>query len=102
VEQSRRKRGGIQLHVREDVGYFEKMCDVGIAGAAELVAVAFCGNIIGAANQPGIVRGPIAAQLFQKLFQAGIDLPLGAVPIEVQRQIGRLRHVLVYDEKGVT
>ena len=45
------------------------------------------GNLVGAANQPGVFRGAILAKLGEELFQAGIELPLGAVSIEAQ---GRL------------
>ncbi len=41
VKKRGRQRGGIQSHIREDVGDLKKMGNVGIAGTPELVAMAF-------------------------------------------------------------
>ena len=97
VEKCGGESGGIQTHVREDVGDFEKVSDVGIAGTAELVAVAFGGDIKGAADQPGIIGRTIGAELGQELLEASVDQPLGAVAVEVEGYVGWRRHALVYD-----
>jgi hypothetical protein len=64
---------------------FEQMGNVGVAGAAELVAVALRSNVVGTPDQPRIIRRTVIPKLYQQLFQAGIHLPLGSVPIEIQR-----------------
>ena len=96
MQQRRRQRSGIQLHVREDVRDFQEMRDVGVAGTAELVAVAFGGNVIRTTNQPGILRGAIGTQFFEEFFETGVELALGAVPVEIQGQVGARSHNLVY------
>ncbi len=92
--------GSVKTHIGKDVGDFQQMSDVRVARSAELVAVALCGNVKGAANKPGIVGGAIGAELDQELLKASVDLPLGAVAIEVQGYIGWRRHALVYDGSG--
>jgi hypothetical protein len=77
--------GGIEFDVREDVSHFEKMNDVRIAGAAELVAMAFGSDVVSAADEPGILGGAIGFEFLEELFEAGVHLPLGTVPIEIQR-----------------
>jgi hypothetical protein len=97
VEQRGGESGGVETHVGEDVGDFEKVSDVGIAGTAELVAVAFSGYVEGAADQPRIIGGAIGAQLGEELLEASVDLPLGAVAVEIEGYVGWRRHALVYD-----
>ena len=87
---------GIHTHVREDVGYFEEVTKVRIAGTADLIAMAFGGDFIGAANHPGIFRGTIFAQFFEEFFEARVELPLVAVAVEIQREVAGGRHTLVY------
>jgi hypothetical protein len=94
------ERGGVKTHVGEDVGDFEKMSDVRIAGTAELVAVAFSGDVESAADQPGIIRGAIGAELGEEFLKASVDLPLGAVAVEIEGYVGWRRHALVYDGSG--
>ncbi len=63
MEKSGGKRGGVHAHVGENVRDFQEMCEIGIAGAAELVAMALRGNFVGAANQPGIIGRTIFLEL---------------------------------------
>ena len=56
------------------------MREVGVARLAELVAVLFGGDVIRAANEPGIFGRAIGRKFFQEFFEAGVDLALGAVP----------------------
>ncbi len=100
VEERSGQSGGVEAHIGEDVGHFEKVGDVGIAGAAELVAVAFRGNVKSAPDEPRIIRGAVGAKLGQELLKAGVDLPLGAVAVEIQGYVGWRRHTLVYDGRG--
>jgi hypothetical protein len=100
VEQRSGESGGVEAHVSEDVSDFEKVGDVGVAGTAELVAVAFGGDVKSAADQPGIIRGAIDAELGQELLKTSVDLPLGAVAVEIQGYVGWRRHALVYDGRG--
>jgi hypothetical protein len=92
--------GGVEAHVSEDVRYFEKVGDVGVAGTAELVSMAFGSDVKGPADEPGIIRGAIGAELGEELLKASVDLPLGAVAIEIQGYVGWRRHALVYDGRG--
>jgi hypothetical protein len=50
--------------------------------------MALRGNFVGAANQPGIIGRTIFLELLEKFIQAGVQQPLGAIAIEMQRQIG--------------
>jgi len=59
------------------------MRNVGIARSAELIVVAFRGDFESAPHGPGIFRRPVGSQLFEKLFQAGVELPLGPVPVKL-------------------
>src|SRR5438132_12503685 len=90
------ERGGVEAHVREDVGDFEQVREVGIAGTAELVMVALGGNFVGSADHPRIFGGAALAQLFEEFFEASVKLANGAVAIEAQRDFIRSRLGLVY------
>ena len=70
MEQRGSQRGGIEAQVREDVRDFEQMRQVRLTGAAYLVAMALGGNLVGAANHPGIFGGTILAEFFEQLFEA--------------------------------
>src|SRR5712691_6400669 len=96
------ERGGIEAHVREDVGDFEEVGQVRIAGAAELVVMALRGDFVGAADHPGIFGRAVLAELFEQFFEAGVELANGAVAVEAERQIARRGHVLVYAGKGAS
>ena len=69
------QRGGIHAHVRENMGDLQKMRDIGIAGAAELIPMALRGNFVGATNYPRILGRPIFAKFFEEFFEA--RLPVG-------------------------
>jgi len=96
VEEGGSERGGIQAHVGKDVGDLEKMSEVRFAGAAELCAVALGSDFVGAANNPGIFGRAVLAQLFEEFLEACVELALGAVAIEVERDVARRRHRLFY------
>jgi hypothetical protein len=44
---------------------FEQVGEIGIAGAAKLVAVTLGGDVVGASNQPGVVGGAVPFELVQ-------------------------------------
>src|SRR5215470_8291035 len=71
------------------------MSEVGIAGTPKLVAMALRSDFVSAADEPRVVGGAIAFQLLEKRVQASVQLALGAVAIELQRQIGRAGHLLM-------
>ena len=96
MEQRGGKRGGVEAHIGKDVGDFEEMGQIRIAGAAKLVAVALGGDFVGAAHHPGIFRGAVLAELFEQFFKVRIKLALGAVAVEAQRDFVGGRHGLVY------
>ena len=73
------ERGGVQPHVRENVGDFEKMGNIEIAGAAELVAMPLGSNFVSAADDPGIFGRTVFAKFFEELFEAGFEMADGAV-----------------------
>jgi len=86
--------------VREDVGDFEEVGQVRIAGAAELVVMALRGDFVGAADHPGIFGRAVLAELFEKFFEACVELANGTVAVEAERDFVRRRHGLVYAGKG--
>src|SRR5258705_1990574 len=77
------------------------MRNVGIARSAKLVVVALGSDFERAPHRPGVFRRPVGSQLFEKLFQAGVELPLGPVPVKVERDIGRRRHAPVYQKPAL-
>jgi hypothetical protein len=64
------------------VSYFKKMGDIGIAGAAELVAMTLGSYFIGAADGPGIFGGTVFTEFFEKLLEARFELADDAVTLE--------------------
>jgi hypothetical protein len=102
VEDRGCERGGIEAHVREDVSDFQKVGEIRFAGTAELVVVALGGNLVSAANHPGIFGGTILAKFFEELFEARVQLAHRAIAVEAQREVARRRHVLVYAGKGAS
>jgi len=100
VEERGGERGGVEAHVREDVGDFKKMGDIGIARTTKLVAVAFGCDVEGPSDEPRIIRGTVGAELGEEFLEASIDLPLGAVAVKIQGNVGWRRHALVYDGSG--
>src|SRR6267143_2852756 len=93
------ERGGIETHVRENVGDFEQVGKIGFAGAAELIAVALGGDLVGAPDHPGIFGGAVLAEIFEKFLEARVELTNGAVAVKAQRDFVRRRHGLVYAGK---
>jgi len=89
VEESRRQRGSVQAHIRQDVRDFQEVGEIRFAGIAELVAVALGGDIVGPADQPGIFGRTVQAELLKKLFQSAIELPLRAVTVEIKGRLAR-------------
>src|SRR5258708_40257488 len=77
------------------------MREVGVTRTAKLVAMAFRGDFVGAAHHPRIFRRAILTQLLQQLVQAGIKLALGALAMEMQRQIAGRRHNLFYARRTI-
>src|SRR5580700_6578235 len=57
-------------------------------------------NLIGPANKPGIFRGSVLTQFGQELFEAGVELALGAVAVKTKRNVPCRRHVLVYARRA--
>src|SRR5207245_8597432 len=94
--------GGVETHVREDVGDFEQVREIRVAGTAELVMMTLGGDFVGAANHPGIFGGAVLAELFEELFEACVELANGAVAVEAQRDFVRRRHGLVYAGKAAS
>ena len=87
VQERGGQRRGIQAQVREDVCDLEQMRQVRFARPAELFAMPLGGYFVSAADHPGIFGGAIFAQLGQQFFEAGVELALGAIAVEVN---GRL------------
>ena len=70
VQQRGAQRGHIELHVREDVRYFDRMRKERLAGKARLRFVLLGGEIVGAAQQLEIVAGTVAAHLVRSARQS--------------------------------
>src|SRR5260370_17026034 len=95
MEKSGRKSRRVHTHVSENVCNFQKMSEIGIAGTPKLVTMALRSDFVSAADEPRVVGGAIALQLVEKRVQASVQQALGAVAIELQRQIGRAGHLLM-------
>ena len=87
------KGGGVHAHVRQDVGHFQQVREIRVAGTAQLVAVTFSRYLICTADEPRIVRRTVFLELVQKLVQASVQQALGTIAVEVERQIGRPGHL---------
>src|SRR5947209_4398851 len=61
--------------------------------------MALRGNLIGAADDPGILGRAVLLELFEKLFKARVKLANRADAVEAQRQITGRRHGLVYSQR---
>ena len=90
------KRSGVEAHVREDVGDFEEVGEIGFARAAQLVTVALGGNFVGPAQHPRIFGRTVLAELFQQFLEASIELANRAIAVEAERDFVRRRHGSVY------
>jgi len=55
----------------------------------------FSRYLVGAADKPGIIRRTVFLELVQKLVQASVQQALGAIAVEVERQIGLPGHLLM-------
>src|SRR5580692_1122641 len=86
----------VEAEAGEDVCDLEQVHEVWLAGFAELLTVALGGDVVGATDHPGVFGGAILAELGEELFQAGVELALGAVAVEAEGYIAR-SHGLVYD-----
>ncbi len=75
---------------------FEQVGQIRIAGTAELAVVALRGDLVGAAEHPGVFGRAVLAELFEELLKAGVELARGAVAVEAERDFVRRGHVLVY------
>src|SRR5579862_351929 len=53
-------------------------------------------DVVCPAYLPRILRRPVFLQFFQEFAEAGVEQALGAVPVEMQGQISRPGHALVY------
>lgn len=95
VKESGGERRGVHAHVGENMGDLKEMGNVQVAGAAELVAMPLGSNFVSAADDPRVFGGAVLAKFFEELFEAGFQLPQGAVALEAQRNITRRRHILV-------
>ncbi len=102
VEKRRGQRGGVHAHVGKDVGDFQEVRQVGLAGTAKLIVVALRGDFVGAAHHPGVFRGAVFAELLEQFFQAHVKLAHRAVAVETERQIARGRHSSVYARRGAS
>ena len=99
VENRRGQRDGIQSHIGQDVRNFQQMREIRLTGTAELVVMPLRSNLIRAADDPRVLGGTVLFELFEQLFQAGVELPNRAHAVEAQRQIARRRHGLVYPQR---
>src|SRR5438045_9336306 len=78
---------------------FEQMREIRLTGTAELVVMPLRSDLVRAADDPGALGGTVLLELFEQLFQAGVELPNRAHAVEAQRQIARRRHGLVYPQR---
>ena len=99
VENCCGQRDGIQPHIGEDMRNFEQMREIRLTGTAELVVMPLRSDLVRAADDPGVLGGTVLLELFEQLFQAGVELPNRAHAVEAQRQIARRRHGLVYPQR---
>ena len=91
------ERGGksrrVEANIGEDVSDLDRVRDIEIARLADLAAVTLGGDLIGAANQPGIFARAAPTELFEKLVEASVELTSGPLSIEDNRRIGTRGHL---------
>ncbi len=73
VEQRGAERGYVELHVRQQVGDFDRMREERLAGKARLRFVLLGGEIVGAAKEFEVVAGTVAANFVGQLDKAQVD-----------------------------
>jgi hypothetical protein len=78
----------------------QEVHEVRLTGSAKLGAMAFRGDFIGTANQPGIFGRAVFSELGEEFFEASVELPLVAVAVKIKGNVSCRRHVLVYDGCG--
>jgi hypothetical protein len=76
--------------------YLQEVKEVRLARPANLRAMPFRGDLISTANKPGIFGRAVFAEFGEEFLEAGVQLALGAVPVETKRNVPCRRHVLVY------
>ena len=72
VQQARGDRGGVHLQVGENLGDFEGMDDVRLAGGAQLTFVLFLTEGPCSANEIEVVVRPICADSGENTFETGV------------------------------
>src|SRR2546423_14876322 len=53
-------------------------------------------DFVGSSNQPGIFRRSILAKFIEGFLEPSVELAVGAIAVEIQRDIASRWHVLVY------
>ena len=76
VQQSDADRDGIHLHFGQDVGDFQRMGQVGLAGGADLSLVFFGGKDVSAANQVEVVPRMVLFDLRENVLKANHGVPI--------------------------
>lgn len=100
VKEGGGERGGVHAHICKDVGDLKKMGEIGISGAAQLVAMTLRSNFVSTADNPRIFGRPVFAEFFEEFFEARFELADSAVALKAQRNITGRRHVQVYARNG--
>ena len=93
VEDRGAERGDVELHVREQVGDFDGMRQVGLAGKARLRLVLLGGEIVGAAQKVEIVAGTVLAHLVEQFAETHVN---GAPRRDADRRFAGRVHCYVY------
>ncbi len=71
VQQAGGDGGGVEPHLGQQHGYFQRMHQVGLARLAGLTFVMFEGEFVGFPDEGQVVVGPVGADLAQKIAEAG-------------------------------
>ena len=69
------ERGRVELHIRQEMGDFNRMGEIGFARKADLAVMMFGGEIVGAAKEVEIVARAILANLVDQLDEAQVNRP---------------------------
>ena len=73
VQQAGGDRGGVQLHLRQDMRNFQRMQHVGLARGAQLALMMFEGKFPGAADDLDVVAGTMGAHGIQQRTEASVN-----------------------------